>query len=317
MARWLPATLPQLKEEFLNHLVVERGMSQLTYITYNQALHRFLHHTKITKPKQITGKLIREYRIWLNTPDANWMHSRPLAKSTQKQHVLVLRSFLRYLTKRNIRTLSADNVTVLKVAKHSPDILTKNELEKLLAAPKGSTPKSLRDRAILAVLFSTGLRISELCALNRDIDLARDEFSVRGKGGKVRMVFLSDEAKKAVTAWLAWRIDTDPALFIGLQNRKRDDGTNRLTDTAIQYTMKKYATKVGITRRASPHILRHAFATDLLMNGADLRSVQVLLGHSSIATTQIYTHVTDVHLKEVHRKFHNNSPSMATGNPTT
>ena len=189
------------------------------------------------------------------------------------------------------------------------DLVTADELERLLAAPKGSSQKALRDRAMLEMLFSTGLRVSELCGLDRDLDLSRGEFSVRGKGDKIRVVFLSPDAKGALQSYLAKRDDFDEAMFAQVPGKagkaalaKQD--SLRLTSRSVERIVKRYAVEAGISRRVTPHVIRHSFATDLLGNGADLRAVQALLGHASIATTQIYTHVTDRHLAEVHKAFH-------------
>ena len=185
--------------------------------------------------------------------------------------------------------------------------MNESELERLLNAPTGESLKSLRDKAMLELLFSTGLRVSELCSLSRKLDLSRDEFSVRGKGEKVRVVFLSDESKEAITQYLKKRDDIDPALFINLSTigKKTDEDISlRLTPRSVERIIKKYAISVGIDKKVTPHVIRHSFATDLLQNGADLRSVQAMLGHANIATTQVYTHVTDKHLKDIHKTFH-------------
>ena len=197
-----------------------------------------------------------------------------------------------------------ESIELAKVGDRSLDLITEAELQRLLHAADGPQEKDLRDKALLHLLFSTGLRVSELCSLNADIDLTRDEFSIRGKGGKVRVVFLSPEAKQALHAYLKARTDMDEALFVTIGKRRSDSGDSRLTPRSVQRLIKYYAVKAGITRKVTPHIIRHAFATDLLGNGADLRSVQALLGHANIATTQVYTHVTDAHLKEVHKRFH-------------
>jgi site-specific recombinase XerD len=209
----------------------------------------------------------------------------------------------------NIESLNPERIELAKIGERHLDLITPQELDRLLCAPDTRTLSGLRDRAMLELLFSTGLRVSELCALSiDDVDLSRDEFSVRGKGEKVRVVFLSDSAKNAVHAYLKERKDMDEALFVqygkNLKDAKKKNKDLRLTPRSVQRSMKRYAAIAGITGKVTPHVLRHSFATDLLSNGADLRSVQALLGHANIATTQVYTHVTDTHLREIHRKFH-------------
>jgi len=232
------------------------------------------------------------------------MRSETLKKKTQNYYLIALRAFLKYLRKRHITSLEPESIELAKVGDRSLDLITDAELLRLLQAPDGSDRKSLRDRALLQLLFSTGLRVSEACALNADLDLTRDELSVRGKGDKVRVVFISGEAKQALKNYLSARTDMDEALFVTLGKRASNSGSARLTPRSVQRLIKYYAAKAGITRKVTPHVIRHAFATDLLGNGADLRSVQALLGHANISTTQVYTHVTDAHLKEVHKRFH-------------
>ncbi|MBP9760080.1 MAG: tyrosine-type recombinase/integrase [Candidatus Pacebacteria bacterium] len=301
------STLENLKREFLEYIEIERGRSVKTVENYDHYLSRFLEHTEAREPKNITESSVREFRLWLNRQEA-----RPdchgggdtLKKKTQNYYLIALRAFLKYLRKRHVTSLEPESIELAKVGDRSLDLITDTELSRLLSAPNGTDQKSLRDKALLHMLFSTGLRVSELCALDADIDLTRDELSVRGKGDKVRVVFLSSEAKDAVHTWLKKRKDMEEALFVNIGPRHIDGGDNRLTPRSIQRIIKFYATKSGITRKVTPHTLRHSFATDLLSNGADIRSVQTLLGHASIITTQIYTHVTDAHLREVHKKYH-------------
>ena len=214
--------------------------------------------------------------------------------------------FLKFLIKKDIKALSPERIELAKIPERSLDLINETELSRLLNSPKGKDLKDLRDKAILELLFSTGLRVSELCSLSTDIDLSAPEFPIRGKGGKVRVVFISEEAKAAVKAYLALRKDMSDALFIqiGGENEKTKD-VKPLTRRSIERIVKTHAIKSGISKRVTPHVIRHSFATDLLSNGADIRSVQVMLGHANISTTQIYTHVTDKHLREIHRKFHN------------
>lgn len=233
-----------------------------------------------------------------------------MRKSTQTYHVVVLRSFLKFLAKEDIETVPAEKIEVGKTPTRQVDFLEFDEVERLLRAAGGDDLRSRRDRAILELLFSSGLRVSELTSLDRDqVNLKRGEFSVRGKGSKLRVVFLSDTAKTAIERYLEKRLDMDPALFIaipkkGLGKKRADSAGLRLTERSVQRLVRRYATKAGIVKDVHPHTLRHSFATDLLRNGADIRSVQAMLGHSSITTTQIYTHVTNERLREIHEKFH-------------
>ncbi len=304
------ADLTDLKRSFLEHLEIEKGRSLNTIRNYDQYLTRFLDFSKAKKPKDITDESVREFRLWLNRQAVKAGSLDTLKKRTQNYYLIALRAFLKFLMKRGIETLPPDRIELAKVSERSLDLIDHDELERLLAAPQGSDLKTLRDKALLELLFSTGLRVSELTSLDRDLNLKQDEFSVRGKGEKVRVVFLSDEAKDAVKKYLAKRSDVDDALFIQIglkairESQKKEPETLRLTPRSVERIVKHYAIKAGITKKVSPHVIRHSFATDLLMNGADLRSVQALLGHANINTTQIYTHVTDKHLRDVHRQFH-------------
>ena len=276
--------LERLKREFLEYTEIEKGRSLKTVENYDRYLSRFLEFSKAKKSSDINDNIVREYRLWLNRKE--------LKKKTQNYYLIALRAFLKYLAKRGIKTLSPEVIELAKVGERSIDLITPEELTRLLDAPDTSTTPGLRDKAILETLFSTGLRVSELCSLPRDLDLASDEFSVRGKGEKVRVVFLSEEAKTAIKKYLSKRKDID------------DDKMFPMTSRSIQRIIKHYAIKAGISKKVTPHVVRHMFATDLLSNGADLRSVQMLLGHANIATTQIYTHVTDKALRETHKKYH-------------
>jgi site-specific recombinase XerD len=299
--------LHTLVREFLEHLEIEKGRSLKTVQNYERYLNRFLDHSKVTSPKGLNDSVIREYRLWLNRQDAGKKPGgvrETLKRKTQNYYLIALRSFLKYLHKRGIDSTSPERIELAKVGDRSLDLISIDELNRLLAAPKGSDVKALRDRAILELLFSTGLRVSELCSLDRDIDLRRDELSVRGKGDKVRVVFISDEAKEKLKAYLDKRDDIDDALFVQMGKASKNAKYLRLTPRSVERMVKGYAVKAGITRKVTPHVIRHSFATDLLQNGADLRSVQALLGHANIATTQVYTHVTDAHLREIHQKFH-------------
>ena len=277
-----------------------------TIENYDRYLTRFFTAAKVSNPKNITEQMVREFRISLNRSPGV---ASTMKRNTQNYHLIALRAFLKFLRKRDITSLNPERIELAKVGGRDLDLITADELNRLMSAPKGDTLAALRDRAILELLFSTGLRVSELCNLNQDLDLTRDEFSVRGKGDKVRVVFLSPSAKDAVRAYLKARGDFGEALFVsyGPSSTKATAGKKdlpRLTPRSVERLVKQYATKAGITRKVTPHVIRHSFATDLLGNGADLRSVQALLGHANIATTQVYTHVTDAHLREVHQKFH-------------
>jgi site-specific recombinase XerD len=299
------SNLNKLLREFLEYLEVERSRSQKTIENYHHYLKRFLLWAKISKPEEITIDLIRNYRIHLNRLSDE--KGNELKKITQNYHVIAIRSFLKYLTKRDIKTLSAEKIEVGKNPSHEIEFLDSEEIQRLLAAASRPDVKALRDRAILELLFSAGLRVSELTSINRDqINLTRGEFSVRGKGDKIRIVFISEAAKLALEKYMDKRTDMDEAVFIRYSKKKNtEDQTNkRLTPRSVQRIVKFYAAKAGIVKDVHPHTLRHSFATDLLSNGADIRSVQTMLGHSSITTTQIYTHVTNEQLKSVHQKFH-------------
>jgi len=296
--------LTSLKTQFLEYCEIEKGRSVKTVENYDRYLTRFLEHTKVNAPAKITESVVREFRIWLNRQPGV---SGDMKRKTQNYYLIALRAFLKYLRKRGIESLSPERIELAKVGGRDLDLITADELNRLMKSPTGESLQALRDRAILELLFSTGLRVSELCSLNADIDLARDEFSVRGKGDKVRVVFLSPSAKNAIAEYLKKRGDMGEALFVGYgrggrSGRNKDAG--RLTPRSVERIVKQYAITCGITRKVTPHVIRHSFATDLLENGADLRSVQALLGHANIATTQVYTHVTDKHLREVHRTFH-------------
>lgn len=307
MSHNIPQTpLGKFAREYLEYLEIERGRSLKTIENYERYLTRFLVASDAKNTSDINDELIRTFRLWLNRQEAGVRAGRAetLKKKTQNYYLIAIRSFLKYLRKRGVDSYAPEKIELAKVAERTIDLLSSQDLNRLLASPSGDSLKELRDKAILELFFSTGLRLSELCALQRDIDLTRDEISVRGKGEKVRVVFISDDAKKAITAYLKKRTDMDDALFVSETKRIRDDGSSRLTPRSIERMVKHYAAKAGIMDKVTPHILRHSFATDLLYNGADIRSVQMMLGHSNISTTQIYTHITDSELRNVHKKFH-------------
>ncbi len=305
--------LAELKTEFLEYIEIEKGRSVKTVENYDRYIKRFLAFSQISDPKDITDDVIRKYHIWLNRQSVKsglrggeeGISIGTLKKRTQNYYLIALRAFLKYLVRKGIPSLPPERIDLAKVGERHLDLISSEDLGRLLSAPEGDGILALRDRAILELLFSTGLRVSELCSLSRYVDLKKDELSVRGKGEKVRVVFLSSEAKEAVKKYLDKRGDIDDALFVkhtkgGALGAK----SLRLASRSIERIVKHCAIKAGISKKVTPHVIRHSFATDLLENGADLRSVQAMLGHSSISTTQIYTHVTDKGLREIHKAFH-------------
>lgn len=296
----------KVKTDFLEHLEIEQNRSQKTIANYDHYLTRLIDFAGDIKVSDIDAELIRKWRLWLNRLGTNT--SDELQKTTQNYHLIALRSFLKYCAKRNIPALAADKIELARTTRKQVTFLTPEELERLFAQVNTQTLPGLRDRAILELLFSSGLRVSELVGLDRDhINLKRREFRVRGKGQKDRPIFISPEAADWIQKYLDKRDDTTRPLFVRYSGSKKVDLTgnfHRLTVRSVQRLVARYALLAGITKHVSPHTLRHSFATDLLMNGADLRSVQAMLGHSNISTTQIYTHVTDPHLKDVHQRFH-------------
>ncbi|HTE22449.1 MAG TPA: site-specific tyrosine recombinase/integron integrase [Candidatus Limnocylindria bacterium] len=294
------------KTDFLEYMEIEQNRSQKTIANYDHYLTRLIDFGGDIRVVDIDAEMVRKWRLWLNRLGTNT--SDELGKATMNYHLIALRSFLKFCAKRNIQAMNADKIELARTKRAQVTFLSPEELERLFAQPDPSALPGLRDRAILELLFSSGLRVSELVSLDRDhINLKRREFMVRGKGQKDRPIFISPEAASWVQNYIDKRTDTTKPLFIRYSGSKKVDLTgnyHRLTARSIQRMVARYALLAGITKHVSPHSLRHSFATDLLMNGADLRSVQALLGHSNIATTQIYTHVTDPHLKDVHQKFH-------------
>lgn len=311
------SSINKLKQEFLEYVEIERGRSIKTVANYDRYLVRFFSQAKISQPSDITETKIREFRLWLNRqPGAisgigsgHKANQNTMKKRTQNYYLISLRSFLKYLAKRGVSALPPEKIELAKTEERQLDLISVDELVRLLNSPDTSELKGLRDAAILELFFSTGLRVSELTSLDKDIDLSKDEMSIRGKGDKVRVVFLSDRSKDALKAYLSKREDMDEALFVQVASKAGKKAldkqkTLRLTSRSIERIVKHYATKAGISKKVTPHVIRHSFATDLLSNGADLRSVQAMLGHANITTTQVYTHVTDRHLKEIHKNFH-------------
>ncbi len=301
-----------LLNDYLNFLEIEKNRSIKTRESYSRYLNHFLNwlaqynnNVAVNKlvPSDINQDTVREYRLFLNREITSKGGTRK--KNTQGYYIIALRNFLKYISRRDINVLSADKIDLPKIPERDINIIDQNELKRLLNAPDLSKLKGIRDKAILETLFSTGLRVSELCSLNRNnINLTTGEFSVRGKGSKVRLVFLSDRAKKYLQDWMEKRPDIEEALFISIPKNSKTKFVHRLTPRSIERLVQYYAIKAGITKKVVPHTLRHCFATDLLQNGADLRSVQSLLGHSSVTTTQIYTHITNKELRTIHKNFH-------------
>lgn len=298
--------LSQAIVEYLEYLEIEKNRSKKTLENYNRYLQKLLKFLKKDDLSALNEDSIRQFRLHLNRGgDTGDNH---LKKITQNYHIIALRNFLKYLAKREIKSVAAERIELGKQEDREVTFLEKEELQRLLGSPEGTSLDALRDKALLITLFSTGMRVSEVQALDRDkIDLRRGEFAIRGKGSKIRLVFLSKEAIDVINNYLSARTDVDSAVFIRIpKNKKFSKHSNlRLTTRSIQRIVKKHATKAGVIgKKVSPHTLRHSYATDLLRNGADIRSVQAMLGHSSVTTTQIYTHVTDKQLREVHQKFH-------------
>ncbi len=295
--------------DFIEHLEVEGGRMPRTAENYEFYLNRFVEFAGDITPDQITAELLRKYRLWLNRYKS--LDGNELAMITQSYHLIALRGFLKYFSRRDIPSLAPDKIELPKTHRKQVTFLHYDEVVRLLEEIDTKEESGLRDRAIMELLFSSGLRVSELVNLNRDhINTKRREFMVRGKGQKDRPVYISESAADWVEQYLAARQDTLAPLFISYSKNVEANTSGdyrRLTARSIQRMVSKYARLAGITKHVSPHTMRHSFATDLLMNGADLRSVQSMLGHSNIATTQIYTHVTDAHLKDVYEKFHSES----------
>lgn len=286
-------------KEYLDYLEIEKNRSVKTRENYERYLRAFFKAEHITRLEDITEGKVRHFRLALARLSGRGGN---LQKNTQSYYVIAIRNLLKYSLRKGYVALSPDVIELPKLSMRQIDVMEYKDLERILSAPKGESMRVLRDRAILEMLFSTGLRLAELCRLDRYEDFSRGEMSVRGKGGKIRVVFVSDRAQQTIAVWEKKRTDANEALFVSLT--KQGKTMDRITPRAVERLVRRYARAAGISGRVTPHSFRHLFATDLLVNGADLRSVQELLGHSNIATTQIYTHLTNKELKEVHRSFH-------------
>lgn len=297
--------------QFLEYCEIEKNQAQKTLTNYSHYLERFLEFTGDIDLNKIDLTLVKKYRLFLNRYE--YRPHEPLTIKTQNYHIIALRAFLKYCVKQDWKSLEPEKVELSKIPERTVEHLDRDELERLFEAIDTSKITGIRNRAILELLYSTGLRVSELTSLNRDqINLERGEFQVRGKGSKVRIVFISDRAKEWINEYMEMRDDNYDPLFLNhkrARNKKKGDSDlkgehRRLTEYTIQEMVRKTAYEAGIVKKVTPHVLRHSFATELLINGADIRSVQEMLGHASITTTQIYTHITNKKLKEIHKKFH-------------
>jgi len=294
--------------EFLDAMELERGRSLKTIENYSHYLNRFYEYAGDIQVAKITDKTIAGWRKWLNRLQLD--DGRSVSITTINYHLIAMRSFLKYLARQDIESLPPERIELAKAVRPQVAFLDAEEVARLVEAVSNKDLAGKRDRAIVLLLFSGGLRVSELVNLNRDdVNTARGEFTIRGKGQKDRPVFLSELAAAALNDYLSARTDKDDALFIHLAHKKAEESptTARLTPRSVQRIIERGRISAGITKRVTPHTLRHSFATDLLSHGADLRSVQELLGHANVATTQVYTHITNPKLKEVHQKFHSDN----------
>lgn len=306
----MSTSLPQQIDQFLEYLEIEKNCSKLTIRDYKHYLRTFVEWFTSEYPSKTIADLdlgtVRKFRVHLSQRTND--KGVGLKKVTQNYYVIALRSFLRFLIKNDVPTLEPSKIDLPKTESRSLKFLERDQVDRLVTMPDTSTEEGLRDRAILEVLFSTGLRVSELVKLNHpEINLERREFGVIGKGGRARIVFISERATEWIVRYLEKRKDTFKPLFIRYSGKVIDDDHGekmRLTTRSIERIVKKYVKQARLPVDATVHTLRHSFATDLLTNGADLRSVQEMLGHKNIATTQIYTHITNKQLRDVHKSFH-------------
>ena len=284
---------------FLEYLEIEKGRSLHTIDMYGRYINKFITHAKVKSPTDITPDHVREFRLYLNRVKTR---EGTMKKVTQNKYLIAIRSFLKYLEKNDVETLPAAKIELAKAPERELDVISRDEFNRLMRAPSENNFEDVRDRAILEMLYSTGLRVSELCSLNEDLDINQKEFTIRGKGEKLRLVFISTTARSAVKSYLDIKAKQkynklESALFVMRSGA-------RIHPRAVQRMLEKRSRQAGIMRRVTPHDIRHYFATDLLQNGADIRSVQMLLGHASINTTQVYTKLSDKYLREIHDKFH-------------
>lgn len=300
--------LQRLITRFLEHLEVAQNKSVKTIENYHHYLQRFADFTEEKDPSKLNLDDLHKYQLFLNRYVDD--RERSLSPKTQNYHLIALRAFLKYLVKNDIPCLAPEKIDLKKVGDRVVDFLTREEMERMFDVIDISTKVGMRNRAMLETLYSTGLRVSELISLDRSqVDLQRMEFTVRGKGQKPRLVFLSERCVKWIKLYLAERDDNWEPLYISF-GRNRDDvelglgEKRRLTAYTVQTMVRNTAKIAGIGKKVTPHVIRHSFATELLYNGADIRDVQEMLGHSSITTTQIYTHTTNRRLREVHQRFH-------------
>lgn len=309
-------SLFSLKQDFLQYIEIEKGRSALTVRNYDHYLTRFLDFANknysVDSPADVSEQIMREYRVYLNRHPARKIKKgqvqETLNKKTQNYHLIALRAFLKYCRKRGVLGYDPERIELAKTSDRELDLISEKDLTNLLSAPNTKNIAGFRDLAMLELLFSTGLRVSELCSLDRDTDFKTGEISIRGKGGKIRVVFISDTARDTVKSYLNERTDIDEAMFVDhsprAKGRMKKEESIRLTPRSVERIVEKYAELAGITKKCTPHVIRHSFATDLLYNGADLRTVQMMLGHASISTTQIYTNVTNKFLRDQFEKFH-------------
>jgi site-specific recombinase XerD len=294
--------LKKLKTDFLEYLEVDKNRSPKTIENYDRYLSRFLEWSKLKNPEEISEEIVHKFRVSLGRQIGQ--QGKQITHRTQNYYIIALRGFLGFLAKKNIKTLAPEKIELAKTKDRAIDFLTIDEVREIINTASGESLAQKRDKAILILLFSSGLRRAELTGLDRDqVNLKKREFSVIGKGSKIRIVFISEEASEIIKSYLEKRTDIDSALFVRIVKNPGEHSNLRLTPRSIQRMIKKYTVKAGVLKKVTPHVLRHSFATNLLQNGADIRSVQSLLGHSSISTTQIYTHVTNEKLKEVYEKY--------------